>query len=45
MDTETRPPWWDGGGLGVGEEADTMTPDTRAPYKEIIHDDVPATNY
>lgn len=22
-----------------------MTPDTLVPYKEIIHDDVPATNY
>jgi len=37
-------PWWDSSEVGVGEEADTMTPDTRAPYKEIIHD-VLATNY
>lgn len=41
--TQTRP-WWDSSGVGVGEEADTMTPDTQAPYKEIIHD-VLATNY
>lgn len=41
--TQTRP-WWDSSGAGVGEEADTMTPDTQAPYKEIIHD-VHATNY
>lgn len=31
--------------VGEGEEADTMTSDTRPPYKEIIHDDAFATNY
>lgn len=31
--------------VGEGKEADTMTPDTQPLYKEIIHDDVLATNY